>query len=1586
MIVDPLQPLMDALRSVWPQADHTSLVTATDQLLRGQSATLGASTASLTFGQGNTFDHATVTIGNIAGGNITNLTINFPQPINLQAASLQHLLYHHESATIFANRLDTFVGREAEIAEIRQRIAQIMPTGGYVTITAQAGEGKSSVIAQMVSQDGPDQTAFHFIALTPGREYQLSLLRPIVARLILKHGLSTTYFPDANYPAMRDYFHGVLRQLSERGIQEVIYIDGLDQLEAEVGGTRDLSFLPNSPPPGIVLVLGTRPDDTLRPLEVLNRVDYALPRLTLNDFVSVLKNWVVGLPPAAVTQLYMSLEGNALYLTLAASELHTMMRADMDSLVRDIIAKPSNLFKLTLDRIKRSNERLWGRVIKPILGLLLVSQESLTAPLLCSILGKEHDDLIDGLDRLGGLVSQSSDRTYFLYHRKFRDYLMQPAADQPNRSFLFAQDDLMAWHQRLATWCLPDQAAISMIWENGTAPLDQDRRHYARHHAITHLVEGGEYVRLWAIIDDGVYGRRKRRFDPSNHLYALDLDRARDVAVQTDDLIHLWRSSLLRVSLTSQVDVWPDTLFLTMVYLGRIDEALRRVELVSDDHRKFTILIQLAPLLHGDTAQQVWERVHIRVNASVDNGHRADAFLRLADAQVRANHPAIQETFARALDAITTIPDTRQRADAFLRLADVQVQTNHPAIQETFARALDAITAILDGRQRADEFLRLADVQVQANHPAIQETFARALDAITTIRDTRQRTNAFLRLADVQVQANHPAIQETFARALDAITTIRDTRQRADGFIRLGRIQLRSNHQSACETLALAQTTVTAFSNDEQGFFVINDLIEAQAQAGLWTEIQNTITALSNDMYRSYALVVLAKAQINAELWAEGYRTANAIPRASYRTKMLTRLALALTLAKHRDASACLAHAQSTIEHVDAQNLPHALLELAEAQAQANHADALLTFARARTFINSISDVYRRAAKLGSLAMALARINHPEAPSTFVQARSIINSILAKEKHFSFSESERVTAALALMASDFAEAGFWVEARMTIDIIPDDRERSDSLYLLTNRLRQAKKWAEAGITADSIPHTNTRLTALSEVALALAQSNHPMASATFDRAYSTTKTVPHTSQDILKTLIKLAQAQAQTNISDASTTFVLIGAILDAIPNEGTRATILHALVEDHTEARRWSDALAAAHSISSKGSRSEALRVVAQALIQAQLWAKAQMTIDRIPFSWEKAKTLPLLATALTQSQQWSEARSVACTIPNKLEQVKALSALAVAYDKNNISPKNWRRFWTFNPDARLWTLARRRTMSIPNKYERALALSTLALAFAQVNHANTIATFARAKIVADTIPEKKERVIALSLLAVAQTQAHYGDPLGTFAHARVTADTIFEEEQRDEALQELASAQIKAGLWVEARATADAILKEEQHAKVLQELAGAQIKAGLWVEARATADAILKDRERDESLRDLALAQIKEGLYMEAQITIDALADYWYWNRDEVLSHLVQAFAQAGLCQEARTIAETISRSEYRAVAFKALHTALICKGDIRTVYDNICAIWRQTQTTDDLLVMAAVATPLFDKLPDLGRAMVEAFAWVDDQLREG
>src|SRR5262249_30925166 len=141
---------------------------------------------------------------------------------------------------------------------------------GYITITGQAGQGKSSIIAKLVEVYGPENVASHFIPFKPGPDHQVGLLRNVMARLILKHDLSDLYVAAESRPALRDYFLNMLRELAAKDEQEIIFIDGLDQIEEDLNGVRDLSFLPACPPKGIVFVLGTRPDDTLKPLELLN--------------------------------------------------------------------------------------------------------------------------------------------------------------------------------------------------------------------------------------------------------------------------------------------------------------------------------------------------------------------------------------------------------------------------------------------------------------------------------------------------------------------------------------------------------------------------------------------------------------------------------------------------------------------------------------------------------------------------------------------------------------------------------------------------------------------------------------------------------------------------------------------------------------------------------------------------------------------------------------------------------------------------------------------------------------------------------------------------------------------------------------------------------------------------------------------------------------------------------------------------------------------------------------------------------------------------------------------------------------------
>jgi hypothetical protein len=113
---DPVQVLIDALQSVWPQADATTLGRVATHLLRALNATSGSSTASLNFGENNNFKDATILIGNIAGGSITNDAGTVEQALRnvlkefLQTTSFSLITSTRYSAELPSERsLNTFI-------------------------------------------------------------------------------------------------------------------------------------------------------------------------------------------------------------------------------------------------------------------------------------------------------------------------------------------------------------------------------------------------------------------------------------------------------------------------------------------------------------------------------------------------------------------------------------------------------------------------------------------------------------------------------------------------------------------------------------------------------------------------------------------------------------------------------------------------------------------------------------------------------------------------------------------------------------------------------------------------------------------------------------------------------------------------------------------------------------------------------------------------------------------------------------------------------------------------------------------------------------------------------------------------------------------------------------------------------------------------------------------------------------------------------------------------------------------------------------------------------------------------------------
>ncbi|GAB4204572.1 MAG: hypothetical protein OHK0022_29850 [Roseiflexaceae bacterium] len=559
----------------------------------------------------------------------------------------------HDHSGFIRDRMESFVGRTQEQAKIQALIAQTMPTGGYVTITGQAGQGKSSLIARMilltlrdnllrhgqpvegldlaalVRQAGPEVPIYHFIPFQPGPDHQVGLMRNLLARLILKHNLSEIYVASDSRPALRDYFARALEEIAAKGVHETIYIDGLDQLEEEANGARDLSFLPLDPPDGVVFVLGTRPNDVLKPLELRKpNTIYALPNLSRADFDLVLAHRNARLDPALADRFYQTMHASALYLDLVARELSRDDAADPEAIIERVADDPRHLFTLSIDRLRRAGA-VWREVIKPILGLLLAAQEPLHSRAMRALIERDLEATREGIDRLGGLLLRDGQDRVTLFHLKLRDFLREDPR-QPQRAALFAADEEQEWHRRLADWCERGAGGLAAIWQDRPGDLlEQERRAYARRHYLTHLCLAGDWPRLWATLDTGDYGRAKLRHAASAAAFASDLDlvRQRIVAATQGDfeaglawLPHLWRYSLLRCSLASQADNYPPGLIPLLAELGRVQEAVSLAELLTDVQRKAETLAWISAVLEQQgqqaEAQQLVERVKVLAAAN----------------------------------------------------------------------------------------------------------------------------------------------------------------------------------------------------------------------------------------------------------------------------------------------------------------------------------------------------------------------------------------------------------------------------------------------------------------------------------------------------------------------------------------------------------------------------------------------------------------------------------------------------------------------------------------------------------------------------------------------------------------------------------------------------------------------------------------------------------------------------------------------------------------------------------------------------------------------------------------------------------
>jgi tetratricopeptide (TPR) repeat protein len=741
-----------------------------------------------------------------------------------------------------------FVGRETELGELVADIGRLRASGGYLLVTGVAGQGKSSILAKLIKHREPEPTPAYFIRFTPGPSEQAALLGHLIAELLTlaeREDDAPTYLPDGdNVVALRNSFETLLSNLAaERPL--TLVIDGLDQIEPDQRiGQRDLSFLPERLPPDIVMVIGTRPDDTLKPLKLRTpHREYRLPPLSEADFAVLLRDRGVTLRAHEQSELYQALNGNAFDLAFLAQEIRQTPDTEIAALLQRVIANPRDLFTPTLDRLQR-DWNLWEKVLRPMLGTLLAAQEPLSRDALHGIIGVTQDRVLTAIERLGGLLGvrdvQGQPR-YGLIHLKLIDYL---------RTETFAADELITCHAQIAAWCGRD---LAHLWQPTTDLAEQERRIYGQTHLVTHLVAAQQYDDVWKLLDDDEYGAAKRRADPSLRAYITDLDRVRQAMADASNrnqqqiavwLARVWRYSLLRVSLTSSVDRWPTELFTALVALGQGAEARDRAELLSDPRKRATVLTAVGrALLERDAAGGLvaLRRARAATEAIADPRERAVALGELAQALAHAGQ------WADARQTADAIADTGKRAEALRALAQALAHAGQWAdAQQTFAAARQTAEAIADPSWRAWALRALAQALAHAGQ------WADARQTADAIADTGKRAEALRALAQALAHAGQwadarqtaDAIADPFwrawaLRALAHAGQWEDARQTADAIADPGK--------RAVALRALAQALIRAGQIDD----AMALLVSAWAQAQTVNEL-TTLFVVDSSLLRTY--------------------------------------------------------------------------------------------------------------------------------------------------------------------------------------------------------------------------------------------------------------------------------------------------------------------------------------------------------------------------------------------------------------------------------------------------------------------------------------------------------------------------------------------------------------------------------------------------------------------------------------------------------------------------------------------------------------------------------------------------------------
>jgi tetratricopeptide (TPR) repeat protein len=1142
------------------------------------------------------------------------------------------------------DRLQRFVGRQTELNKLQDRIAAKMANGGHVIITGDAGQGKSSIIAKLIADRGLDRSVYHFAQRGSGRDSQINLLRNLIARLILKYDLPEYYIAGEGYEILCGNFFGVLKAIANKG-QEVIYIDGLDQFTIGSPTSPDMSFLPDRPPRGIVIVVGTRPNQALdQVLSITNlkpNDPYPLPGLNREDFDLLLQRHRVSLPAALRDSLYRRLTNNPLYLDLVAQELRESHDLYPEELIARVENNPNSIFTITFSRMRQQNDK-WYNVIRPILGVLLVAQEPLTAEQITHI--SSHQDsgpISEGIKDLGGLLTPAGQQRFALFHPKLNEYLKEE--HNPGNGIQFSAEDVARRHGQVAQWC--EQEALEQLWLPLFDPRPgDDYQKYAQKHYIFHLYEARNYERLFAVLNEGVYERGKLRFDRSTHSSAVDLmlgckaaaRRARMLEEGKKLLTHLWRYTLLRTNLTSRADAYPIEAFQALLELGREQEALNLAELLTKPAKKLVVLTLMAEYLLRQPARktdglQLVNRVYEIAISTRDNDTQVGALKDLTTALIRAGRLAQAEDIARlivdknsqaaALDDVSDAygrENNWQRAVVVARLIAIDEERvralSHLAAQLKLAHedaeaervwqeASTIVSAIGDDKKRDRANYYLAVSFMQACEWERGETAAHSIDR------SDEKVRAWSQLALSFMQAELAELAKTAWDEAEAVIAEMDERDKDTAYRVYAITQIQGGLYTEAETTARRKITI----NLTERAVVFSSLASHLMRDGLWVRSQRIIDLIAEEYDRTDVafpqidniMVHLSIDLARGEQWEQAKEVALSIPRKEAQCRALMGMVSELVRAGQSQCAQSIweeARIIATVQTDTVQVSVAAILVMVLVKAG--------RIAQAKEIISTLTDKQMQEQIMEETAGAFVRVGQ------IAEAEKIADEIT----HSSRKDTIRQSIAIAQI-----QAGQANQAIATVHSITHEERRSRTLVELVKTCCYMQQWQLAQEIANQIPSVLVQADALSHIVVGLIEAG---------KVTEAEKVARSIRNEFLKAdvLCNAATILARRGSFDQANK---LANRIKKNPHIRQKAlsNITVASLLGATEAE------STAHAIDSGNERDEALCAIATTYAHSQLWDDAKRIAAEINGVRKRDETWVVLAIELANTEQWTQA-----------------------------------------------------------------------------------------------------------------------------------------------------------------------------------------------------------------------------------------------------------------------------------------------------------------------------------------------------------